>query len=449
MSIRFPKDFVWGVATSSYQIEGAAQTDGRGESIWDRFCATPGKIADATNGDIACDHYNRWADDLDLMKRLNMQAYRFSIAWPRILPAGSGRIETAGLDFYERLVDGMLARGITPWATLYHWDLPQVLQEKGGWTHRDTAKAFAEYTDVVSRRLGDRVKHWITHNEPWCASVLGHLTGEHAPGLKDPQAHLSSSHHILLSHGMAVPILRENAKGAQVGITLNLVHPEPASESDADAAATTRFDAWFNRWYLDPIAGRGYPTDLRGAYLTENYIDDWSFVRPGDMQTIAAPNDFLGINFYSRGIIRSDKIPEEKNAPRTLNPVDNVTDMGWEVYPDSLRALLERVEADYDFPALYITENGAAYATGPDQSGRVADVKRQAYLNGHIRACHAAIENGVPLHGYFAWSFMDNFEWAFGYEKRFGLVHVDYDTQERTAKDSALWYAKLIAEGGL
>ncbi|MGK0360968.1 MAG: beta-glucosidase [Bradymonadia bacterium] len=449
MSIHFPKDFVWGVATSSYQIEGAAQTDGRGESIWDRFCSTPGKIADGTDGDVACDHYNRWADDLDLMKRLNMQAYRFSIAWPRILPAGSGRIEPRGLDFYERLVDGMLARGITPWATLYHWDLPQALQEKGGWTNRDTAKAFAEYTDVVSRRLGDRVKNWITHNEPWCASVLGHLNGEHAPGLKDPQAHLSSSHHILLSHGMAVPIIRENAKDAQVGITLNLVHPEPASQSDADRAATTHFDAWFNRWYLDPIAGRGYPADLRGAYLKEDYIDDWSFVRPGDMKTIAAPTDFLGINFYNRGIIRSDKIPEEKNAPRTLKPVDNFTDMGWEVHPDSLRLLLERVERDYDFPALYITENGAAYATGPDARGRVADVKRQAYLDGHIRACHAAVETGVPLKGYFAWSFMDNFEWAFGYEKRFGLVHVDYDTQVRTAKDSALWYAKLIEEGGL
>lgn len=449
MSIHFPKDFVWGVATSSYQIEGAAQTDGRGESIWDRFCSTPGKIADGTDGDVACDHYNRWADDLDLMKRLNMQAYRFSIAWPRILPKGSGRIEPRGLDFYERLVDGMLARGITPWATLYHWDLPQALQEKGGWTHRDTAKAFAEYADVVSRRLGDRVKNWITHNEPWCASVLGHLNGEHAPGLKDPQAHLSSSHHLLLSHGMAVPIIRENAKDAQVGITLNLVHPEPASQSDADRAATTHFDAWFNRWYLDPISGRGYPADLRGAYLKENYIDDWSFVRPGDMKTIAAPTDFLGINFYNRGIIRSDKIPEEKNAPRTLKPVDNVTDMGWEVHADSLRLLLERIERDYDFPALYITENGAAYATGPDARGRVADVKRQAYLDGHIRACHAAVETGVPLKGYFAWSFMDNFEWAFGYEKRFGLVHVDYDTQVRTAKDSALWYAKLIEEGGL
>ncbi len=445
----FPERFVWGAATSSYQIEGAADVDGRGPSIWDTFCAREGTIADGTDGAVACDHYHRAADDVALMAELGLQAYRFSIAWPRVLPKGRGAVEPRGLDFYDRLVDRLLAAGITPWVTLYHWDLPQALQDEGGWQARSTAHAFAEYAHIVATRLGDRVEHWITHNEPWCASVLGHLNGEHAPGLKSSQAHLESSHHLLLSHGWAVPIIRAAAPGAQVGITLNLVPAEPASPSAADAEATARFDGWFNRWYLDPIAGRGYPKDMLERYRAEGYIDDWSFNRPGDLHAMAAQTDFLGINYYSRGIVRSDKVPEEENAPITVRPRDELTDMQWEVYADGLRQLLERVHRDYDHPAIYITENGAAYDTAPDASGRVPDERRRSYLERHLQACHRAISAGVPLAGYFAWSLMDNFEWAFGYEKRFGLVWVDYETQKRTPKDSALWYRDVIRRGGV
>ena len=446
--LRFPAGFVWGAATSSYQIEGAIDADGRGPSIWDTFCRRPGAIADASDGAVACDHYHRAADDVAMMAALGLKAYRFSVAWPRVLPAGRGVVNARGLDFYDRLVDQLIAAGITPWATLYHWDLPQALQDEGGWPVRATAEAFVEYAHVVATRLGDRVKHWITHNEPWCASVLGHLEGVHAPGIKSPQAHLASSHHLLLSHGLAVPVIRAAAPGSQVGITLNLVPAEPASPSEADRLATNRFDGWFNRWYLDPLVGRGYPQDLLEAYRSEGYIDDWSFERPGDLDAMAAPTDFLGINYYTRGIIRSDRVPEAENAPRTVERVGVPTDMDWEVYPEGLRSLLVRVHQDYGFKAIHITENGAAYATGPDASGRVADHDRLAYLDGHLRACHAAIAAGVPLGGYFAWSLLDNFEWAYGYEKRFGLVWVDYATQARTPKDSALWYRDVIARGG-
>lgn len=445
----FPADFVWGVATSSYQIEGAIHADGRGESIWDRFCAQKGTIADGTSGEFACDHYNRWASDVAMMAELSVQAYRFSIAWPRILPAGRGKVVPAGLDFYDRLVDGLLAKGIEPWITLYHWDLPQALEDEGGWTARSTAEAFVDYARVVAERLGDRCKRWITHNEPWCASVLGYLNGEHAPGLKDNHAHLTSSHHILLSHGWAVPVIRDAVPDAEVGITLNLCPAVPASPSSADQAATTRFDAWFNRWYLDPISGRGYPQDLLEAYKAEQYIDDWSFIQPGDLEAMGARNDFLGINYYSRGIIRSDKVPEEENAPAEITSQGEPTDMGWEVWPQALQDLLERVHADYDFPAIYITENGAAYDTPPDDEGRVHDTRRRAYFQGHLAASHRAIASGVPLKGYFGWSLMDNFEWAFGYEKRFGLVWVDYETQQRIPKESALWYRDVIRRGGL
>ena len=445
----FPSNFTWGVATSSFQIEGATQVDGRGPSIWDTFCAQEGKIADQSNGDIACDHYHRWEQDLDLIKYLSVSAYRFSIAWPRILPKGYGEIEARGLDFYDRLVDGLLARGIDPWVTLYHWDLPQALQDQGGWVSRDIVDHFVNYTQVVCERLGDRVAGWITHNEPWCASVLGHLNGEHAPGLKDNYAHLASSHHILLSHGRAVPVIREIVGDKPVGITLNLVPSVPASESQADAEANQRFDGFFNRWYLDPLVGRGYPQDMLHHYREENYITDWSFIHDGDLEEIAQHNDFLGINYYSRGIIRSDKVSEEENLPVEIKAIGEPTDMGWEVYPEGICDLLTRVARDYPFKSIYITENGAAYGTGPDQNGVVADHRRQSYLQEHLKACHHAIQQGVPLDGYFAWSLMDNFEWAFGYEKRFGIVYVNYETQERILKQSALWYRDLSRTGAL
>jgi beta-glucosidase len=448
---QFPPDFLWGVATSSYQIEGATTADGRGESIWDRFCDTPGKIADGTDGSVACDHYRRWREDVELMRWLGIKAYRFSIAWPRVMPTGRGRVNLAGLDFYSRLVDGLLGAGIEPVVTLYHWDLPQALDDQGGWPARDTVSAFVEYADQVSRVLGDRVKRWITHNEPWCISVLGYATGEHAPGHKSWGEALATAHHLLVSHGQAVPVLRANVKDAEVGITLNLVPAQPASPSAADQDACRAFDGAFNRWYLDPLHGRGYPKDVIADHVAAGRLpsDTLGFVRPGDLETIATPTDFLGVNYYSRGIIRSDRIPESQNAPRTVHAEQERTDMDWEVYARGLTDLLVRLHEDYQPPRIYITENGAAYATGPDADGRVRDAKRVHYLRTHLEASLDAIQRGVPLGGYFAWSLLDNFEWAYGYQKRFGLVFVDYATQKRIPKDSAHLYRAVVARNGL
>ncbi len=449
----FPPDFVLGVATSSYQIEGAATEDGRGPSIWDTFCRTPGKVAHGHHGDVACDHYHRWREDIALMKSLHAQAYRFSVAWPRIFATGlESTPNPKGLDFYSQLVDGLLEAGITPWMTLYHWDLPQGLQDRGGWANREIVEHFLRYTDAVTRRLGDRVKHVITHNEPWCVAMLGHMNGEHAPGHKDWPEALRVVHHVLLSHGAAVPLVRANAPGAQVGITLNLVPGYPASPSAADADATRHFDGFFNRWYLDPLYGRGYPTDMVADYTELGRLPEGlGFVQEGDLDTIAVPTDFLGINYYSRAILRSDKLPEAENAPRHLPapPKEACTDIGWEVYPVGLHDLLVRVASDYQPAAIVITENGASYFTGPSDDGAIHDTARLAYLRGHLGACLDAIAADVPLTGYFAWSLMDNFEWAWGYDQRFGLVWVDYETQARTPKDSALWYAEVARTRGL
>ena len=453
---RFPADFTWGVATSAFQIEGATTEDGRGESIWDRFCATPGKVVNGDDGRVATDHFHRWAADVDLIADLGVGAYRFSVAWPRIFPTGSEATPNAlGLDFYDRLVDRLLARSVTPWVTLYHWDLPQGLQDRGGWPDRGVVAPFVRLADAMGRRLGDRVKHWITHNEPWVVAHLGHATGEHAPGLKDVPASLRAAHHVLLSHGLAVPVLRSHSPGAQVGITLNLCPADPASPSPADALATREFDGFFNRWYLDPLAGRGYPADMVALYRGDGRLPPefdqgpTPLVQPGDLDDIAAPTDFLGINYYSRAVVRSDKTPEAENLPRTehVAPASEWTDMGWEVHPDSLRSLLVRLATDYRFGPLVITENGASYDTAPDADGRVRDVKRQEFLRAHLEACHGAMAQGVPLIGYFAWSLMDNFEWAYGYRQRFGLVWVDYQTLERTPKDSARWFGQVARAG--
>jgi len=451
--IAFPKDFVWGAATSSYQIEGAAWEDGRGECIWDRFARTPGKVLDGLNGDVACDHYHRYRDDVALMKELGLQAYRFSIAWPRIFPTGSEAAPVeAGLDFYERLTDTLLEAGITPWVTLYHWDLPQALEDAGGWPNRRTVDAFVRLTDVVSRRLGDRVTHWITHNEPWCAARLGYETGIHAPGRTHVPDALAAAHHILLSHGRAVPVIRANSPGAQVGITLNLVPSEPASPSEADRKANQRFDAWFNRWFMDPLLGKGYPEDLLEEYVRDGHVSGMEpdFVQAGDYAAMAVECDFLGINYYSRGVLRAE-IPEDENEPRTIPEAtdEQKTDIGWEVYPDGLYQLLMRLKDDFGGLPIYITENGAAYHTGPSDDGVVRDRGRLAYLDGHLRACRRALDDGAPLAGYFAWSLMDNFEWQEGYTQRFGLVWIDYETQERVPKESARWYAEVIARNGL
>jgi beta-glucosidase len=449
----FPKGFVWGAATSAYQIEGATGEDGRGESIWDRFSKTPSKTEDGSNGDVACDHYHRWVDDIALMKSLGLAAYRFSIAWPRVLPVGRAAVNVRGLDFYSRLVDGLLECGIEPFVTLYHWDLPQRLEDEGGWATRSTAESFLEYTDAVSRRLGDRVRHWITHNEPWCSSLLGYQTGRHAPGLTDWDAALAASHHLLLSHGWAVPIIRANSPGAQVGITLNLCPAVPASPSEADQDATRHFDGYFNRWFLDPLIRGQYPDDMVADYIERGYLhaDGLRFVQPGDRKVIATPTDFLGVNYYNRAVVRSDQIPEKANQPQTVDlaPKSEWTDMGWEVYPDGLLQILVRLRTEYNVPKMYVTENGASYSDSPDAGERVADARRIRFVQDHLLAAHRAIDLGVPLAGYFLWSLLDNFEWDRGYTQRFGITWVDYATQRRVLKDSAHWYRRVIEDNAV
>lgn len=436
----FPSDYVWGAATASYQIEGAWNEDGKGESIWDRFSHTPGRIANGDTGDVACDHYHRWREDVGLMKELGLKAYRFSISWPRVLPEGRGRANPSGLDFYSMLVDALLEAGIEPFVTLYHWDLPQALQDQGGWPARPTAEAFVEYADLATRRLGDRVKHWLTLNEPFVSAFVGYLEGRHAPGLSDLGEALASAHHLLLAHGWAVPVVRSNAPGTQVGIALNLGGQTPASASVVDRAAAWQRDGVVNRWFLDPISARGYPADI-----VDHYGHPMGFVQPGDMEVIAASIDFLGVNYYTRTIVRSTETAEAGDAPRTAQANPKRTDMGWEVYPEGLYEVLGRLHFDYRFPALYVTENGAAYSDRLDTDGSVQDPRRVAYLKGHFGAAARAIAAGVPLRGYFVWSLLDNFEWGHGYSKRFGLVYVDYPTQRRVLKGSAHWYGRVIA----
>jgi beta-glucosidase len=449
----FPEGFVWGTATSSYQIEGAAHEDGRGESIWDRYTRTPANIQDGSNGDVACDHYHRWREDIALMKSLKLAAYRFSVAWPRILPVGRGRVLEKGLDFYSRLVDALLDAGIAPYVTLYHWDLPQPLQDEGGWANRATAEAFVEYADLVSRRLGDRVQKWITHNEPWCASLVSYQKGVHAPGLRDWRAALASAHHLLLSHGWAVPVIRRNSPGAEIGITLNMSPFHPASPSAADADAARHQDGYMNRWFLDPLYRAQYPADMVSDYVAMGHLpaDGVSFARQDDLRHIAAPTDFLGVNYYNRGIVRSERIPESENLPRTvvLGPDVERTSIGWEVYSRGMFEVLMRVHLEYRPPRIFITENGAAYGDGPDAKKRVADAKRVRFLRDHLLEMRHAMAGGVPVLGYFAWSLMDNFEWDHGYTQRFGLTWVDYATQERIPKDSALWYRRVIEGNAL
>jgi beta-glucosidase len=436
---QFPQDFVWGAATASYQIEGAWNEDGKGESIWDRFSHTPGKVQDGDTGDVACNHYHRWADDLALIKNLGLKAYRFSIAWPRILPDGRGRINQSGLDFYNRIVDRLLELSIDPYVTLYHWDLPQALQDVGGWPARNIVDAFVEYADIVSRALGDRVKNWTTFNEPWVSAFVGYRDGRHAPGHTDLHEALAAAHHLLVSHGMVVPVIRRNSPRASVGITLNLTPKVPASPSVMDRDATNFDDGYNNRWFLDPLVGRGYPQDIINAFG-----DEMAFVQPGDMQTLSIPVDFVGVNYYTRNIVRSDRISEAENSPRTVFRGEENTEMDWEVYPEGLYKTLGRLYFDYDFPAIYVTENGAAFNDVVGADGEVNDPARLSYIKRHLEQVHRAIEAGIPVRGYFAWSLMDNFEWGFGYSKRFGLIHVDYKTQERTLKSSAKWYQQVI-----
>ncbi|WBB66224.1 GH1 family beta-glucosidase [Micromonospora sp. WMMD812] len=457
--LRFPENFLWGAATAAYQIEGAARDDGRGTSIWDTFSRTPGKVHQGHTGDVACDHYHRYAEDVALMAELGLGAYRFSVAWPRVQPDGTGPVNPRGLDFYDRLVDALLDRGIDPIVTLYHWDLPQALGDRGGWTNRATAEHFATYATAVYGRLGDRVSVWTTLNEPWCSAYLGYGSGVHAPGEQDPAAAFAAVHHLLLGHGLAARALR--AAGARtVGITLNPADVRPADESSAaDAAAVRLVDGLHNRIFLGPLLAGGYPEDVLEHV---SRLVEPTFLRDGDEKQIAAPIDLLGINYYQPTYVagRPDgaggggAYPGTDGAVEFLPPVGPLTEMGWMVEPAGLTRLLERIAADYPGVPLLITENGAAY---PDKPGtespggpiQVADSDRIAYLDGHLRAAHEAISRGVDLRGYLVWSLLDNFEWAEGYRKRFGIVHVDYLTQRRTPKSSARWYQEVISRNGL
>jgi len=437
--LRFPRDFVLGAATASYQIEGAVEEDGRGKSIWDVFSHTAGKIGDGMTGDVACDHYHRWREDVALMKQLKLKAYRFSISWPRILPKGRGKVNQAGVDFYSRLVDGLLEAGITPFVTLYHFDLPQALQEDGGgWLRRGIVEDYVNYVDVVSRALGDRVKFWATFNEPWEFTWQGYVTGEDAPGLKgDAGAALRATHHVYLAHGAAVRALRENVPDGKIGIVLHLNFVEPASGRPEDVAAARRFEGCQNRWYLDPLFRGSYPADmvkLYGRYMPE--------IRDGDMEQIQAPLDFLGVNCYRRSVMADGEELPPVNIHR-ISPEGEYTDMGWEVYPDGLYRILKYVNENYEHPPLYVTENGAAFPDIVGSDGCVHDERRIHYLSEHLARVRRAVEEGIPLRGYFVWSLLDNFEWAYGYTKRFGLIYVDYATQKRIIKDSGFFIARV------
>ncbi|AZR73767.1 beta-glucosidase [Anoxybacter fermentans] len=439
----FPEDFIWGAATASYQIEGAYNEDGKGESIWDRFSHTPGKILNGDTGDVACDHYHRFREDVKLMKELGLDSYRFSISWPRVLPEGKGQVNEKGLDFYKQLVDQLLKAGIDPAITLYHWDLPQALQEKGGWANRDTAKYFVEYANLIFKELGDVVPLWITHNEPWVVSFPGHAFGEHAPGIKNYQTALQVAHNLLLSHGMAVQSFRQLGLPGKIGITLNLTPVYPFSDNEADQKACDLQDAFINRWFLDPIFEGSYPEELHQIYRKK--VGEF-IIKNDDLEIINQKIDFLGINYYLRLVVKHN--PDYNIfGVETVKPEGReYTEMGWEVYPEGLYDLLIRLHKDYAPEALYITENGAAYQDQIDADGRVHDQKRIAYLKAHLKNAHRAIEAGVPVKGYYIWSLMDNFEWAFGYSKRFGLIYINYDNQQRILKDSAYWYRTIIAK---
>jgi beta-glucosidase len=430
-------EFIWGVATSAYQIEGATADDGRGESIWDRFTRIPGRVRDGASGETACDFYHRYPEDIELARRLGVDAFRFSVAWPRVMPTGRGPVNQRGLDFYDRLVDTLLAAGLEPFVNLFHWDLPQALEDAGGWPARATAERFADYASVVAQRLGDRVTHWITHNEPYCASWLGYGLGIHAPGRTNAEDALAAAHHLLLSHGLAVAAIRREARCAEVGIVVDSWPAHPATDDPADAAAAWAADGVRNRWFFDALLRGEYPADV-----TSRFEPILPRIEAGDMETIAAPLDFLGVNNYSRTLVRANGEPE---GVVVRAPDAPLTAMGWEIYPDGMRELLCRLHEDYDPPPLYVTESGAAFDDVRTHEGRIRDADRITYLDAYIRAVDEAVHRGVDVRGYFVWSLLDNFEWAEGYSKRFGLVFVDYPTLERVPKDSFFWLRARIA----
>jgi beta-glucosidase len=442
--ISFPKDFVWGCAASAYQVEGAWNEDGKGPSIWDTFTHTPGKIANGETGDVTVDHYHRYQEDVALMKELGLDAYRFSVAWTRVLPTGTGTINQAGLAFYDRLVDELLKNKIEPYVCLFHWDLPQALQDKGGWPNRDTAYAFADYARVLAECLSDRVKVWMTHNEPWVAALAGHFAGEHAPGIKDPVAGFKALHHLFLSHGLAAEAIRASAKQpVKVGITLNLNPVHPATDARKDRQAAKRMDAALNRVQLDPFFKGTTPMQetMFGKMVSG------SLIKPGDMEKIRTL-DLLGVNYYSRTVAKYDpKFPVV--AASQVQPEGNEYSGMWEIYPEGIYELLTRIWKDYRPQCeMMVTENGVPVPDGLDFDGRVRDERRIRYLRNHLTQVRRAMDEGVPVKGYFHWSLMDNFEWSLGYAPRFGLVYVDYKTLKRTIKDSGRWFAEVIRTNG-
>ncbi len=435
-AITFPPGFLWGAATAAYQIEGAWNEDGRGESIWDRFSHTPGKVYNGDTGDIACDHYHRYREDVALMKQLGLQAYRFSVSWPRVVPQGRGKVNPAGLGFYDRLVDELLAANIQPFLTLYHWDLPQALQEAGGWDFRDTSGYFADYAALMARRLGDRVQNWTTFNEPFVSAFVGNAYGRHAPGYEDAALALRITHHLLVAHGMAVQAIRASAPGVNAGIVLDFAPPEPANDTDANRKKVEEMWQQGGALFIDPLLRAHHSTAVQPALEEAGVV-----VQPGDMALIAQHLDFMGINFYRRMMF------DEQGQPTRVEGAE-YTEMDWEVHAPAFTRLLLRLHRDYRLPPLYITENGAAFVDEVGSDGKVHDPRRVNYLQEHLGAVREAMQEGVDIRGYFVWSLLDNFEWAEGYAKRFGVVYIDYPTQRRIVKDSGEWYSQAIAHNG-
>lgn len=435
----FPKDFLWGAATASYQIEGHTPGDGRGECIWQRFSRTPGKVANGDTGERACDHYHRYQEDVALMRQLGLEAYRFSTSWARVLPSGTGKVNQTGLDFYSRLVDALLEAGIQPFLTLYHWDLPQTLQDRGGWASPESVTWFSEYTELMTRALGDRVKSWTTINEPWVIAFLGNWLGIHAPGLTDLRTAYHVAHNLMLAHAAAVPVIRANVADAQAGITVDLTYMHPATSKPEDIEAARRHDGFKNRWFLDALFCGKYPVDI--VDLMREYLEG---IDLDAVSAAAVPVDFLGLNYYTRNHFIYSPDGGPLKADTVVATDGPFTAMGWEIYPDGLQELLVRVSSEYHPKAIYITENGAAFDDPAPLNGMVADPERADYLRQHFAAAEAAVAQGVPLKGYFVWSLLDNFEWAEGYRKRFGIIHVNYETQQRTPKQSGLFYRDFI-----
>ncbi|HEX5938790.1 MAG TPA: GH1 family beta-glucosidase [Dehalococcoidia bacterium] len=441
--VTFPSDFLWGTATASYQIEGAWNEDGKGESIWDRFSHEEGNIRNGDTGDVACDHYHRYKEDVALMKELGLRGYRFSISWPRLFPTGKGELNQKGLDFYERLVDELLANDIEPLVTLYHWDLPVALQDEGGWANREIIEHFSGYARSVADALGDRVRHWVVFNEPAVFTLGAYIAGIHPPAVRDGALGMRASHIANLAQAQAFRAMKSTGRAENVGTTLSMSSAYPASDSEEDRAAAERYHALTNVWFLEPLLKGRYPEPFVRPLELERIG-----VEAGDMELLKTDLDFVGINLYTRAVVAHDEGEMQRGLREVRDPNAPRTEMGWEVYPDSLYSMIKRIARDYPGIPLYITENGCSYGDAPDENGLVKDERRIEYYRGYIEGVARAMSEGAPVKGYFAWTLMDNFEWTFGYSQRFGLIYVDHDSQQRTIKQSGYWYRDLIAKNG-